>query len=169
MKEASKLKYVRHKSICLITMYIVDVDEHMVIDHLFETSTSIPPTVKKKDLVIEEEEVCRLDPGGMLFMGEPWFQFEVEGYRFEVQLSKVGWVKSKVERAKERIPGCRRIGMWMWNIICSLRLKNLLLEKLEELSRSDEALHAQLDDYGRKVEMEKNISIIFADIPREKR
>jgi len=149
-------------------MYIVDVDANMVLDHLFETSTSIPPTVKKKDMIIEEEEVCRLDPGGMLFLDDPWFQFEIEEHKFEVQLSKIGWVVNKVERAKERIPGCMRIGMWMWNIICSVHLRTALLVKLNEMARSDAALHAQMDDYARKAEMEKTIPIFFPEIPREK-
>ena len=149
-------------------MEIVDIPWKAVTDHLWKTSESITKYgLKKEDLQVEDMETCRLDPGGMLNMREEWKTFSIDKYKFEVQLSKITWVISKVKRAKERMPNGMRFGMWRWNVFCSKKMHSKLLNRLEILSKTDEALHTQLDDFEIKRDLESKGYIVFPDIPKE--
>ena len=163
------MKWVTHKKFRLVPMSIVDIDVDYVLDHLWETSESIKerPYIDKGGVIRADEMICRLDPGGMLNMREEWIKFEIDGCNFEVQLSKLSWLISKVGRARERIPNCKRIGLFHYHVICSVEMADKLIEKLNELDKSDAAFHAKLDDSLMKMELEKRINIVFPEIPRE--
>lgn len=159
---------VRHSSYSLRTMEIVDVDVPHVVNHLWETSEFIKQHgLSKNGILVEPLDVCRLDPGGMLNMKEKWKVFVLDGCTFEIQLSKLSWVLMRVKRAKPRIPGCRRCGMFMCNVIVSEKMWVKLIAKLESLQSSDETLHAQISDYEIKEKLESGGHVIFPEIPRE--
>ncbi len=159
---------VRHATFKLRIMEIIDIPWEIVTGYLWKTSDFIMKhKLKKEDLEIEPLEVCILDPGGMLNMKEEWKEFNIGKYKFEVQLSKIDWVILKVKKAQERIPNGMRFGMWRWNVVCSKKLHGQLLEKLIALSKTDEALHCQLDDFEIKKKLEDGGYMTFPEIPRE--
>lgn len=162
------MKWITHKRMRLIPMSVVDVDVDYVLDYLFDTSEGInEKKIDKGDVIRRDEDICRLDPGGMLNMKEEWIQFYIDGSSFEIQLTKVSWVLAKLKRAKERIPSCRRIGLFHYNVICSTRMCLLLIEKLKELDKTDAALHAEIDDAEIKAKLEAKGHMFFPDIPKE--
>lgn len=159
---------IRHSTYSLRMMEIIDVDWKVITDHLWDTSEFIiEHSLDKQGLMVEDLDICHLDPGGMLNTREEFKKFKVDKWLFQVQLSKLEWVIAKVKKADERVPGYMRFGMWRWNVVLSNRLYNKLLEKLQSLSKTDEALHAQISDYELKSKLEKSGKIIFPDIPRE--
>ena len=134
---------VRHATFKLRIMEIIDMPWKVVTDHLWSTSEFIMEhELKKEDLQIEDIEVCRLDPGGMLNLKEEWKTFTIDKCKFQVQLSKIDWVILKVKKAQGRIPGGVRFGMWQWNVVCSDKMHGKLLEKLKVLAKTDEQLDA---------------------------
>lgn len=149
-------------------MEIVDADIDVVTDYVWEASSSIKKYVQnKEDFALEDLEVCRLDPGGMLNTNEPWEQFKIGKYSFEIQLSKIDWVISKIRGAKECAPNCLRINMWMWSIFITKESHEKLLDVLTAMSHKDNAIHRRIDDFELKSKLEKNGYIVFTDIPRE--
>ncbi len=162
------MKLVTHKHMKLIPMAVIDLEVDYVLDEFWKTSEAIADdNLHKGDCITEEHDICQLDPGGMLNTKEKWMQFDIDSHKFEIQFSKLEWVIVKVERAKERIPNGKRIGLFHYNIICSLSLCERLLEKLKELDKTDAAMHAQLDDAELKAKLEATGHIIFPSIPRE--
>lgn len=162
------MKWVTHKHMKLRPMAVIDLEVDYVLDELWKTSEAIEEnSLDKGDCIREEQDICQLDPGGMLNMQEEWIKFEIDSHKFEIQLSKLEWVISRIKTAKERIPNGKRIGLFHYNVVCSVAFCEKLLEKLNELDKTDAAMHAQLDDAELKAKLEATGYIIFPDIPRE--
>jgi hypothetical protein len=126
-------------------MFILDDNVDLITKHIWNTSTSV------KDLPCEFHEfgnhqVCRLDPGGMYFMKTPHVQFEIDGYKFDIQISRIEQVLYLMNRAKERIPGYMRFPMWRWLMIFPKDVFERVKVKLEEMEKSDDAMHAELTE-----------------------
>jgi len=143
------MQFIDHPEFKLRPMTCVDVDAKTFLDHLFETSESIK---RNNDIFIEDviiKDITRpvdLDPGGIYRVATPHTQFTIDGFKFDIQLSKVGYAIILFERAKERMPGVQRFAIWHRNLIISTGLHEKVLEKLEELEMESETLHAKLDE-----------------------
>ena len=125
-------------------MLIVDDNEDFITKHIWETSESV------KDLPCEfggfEKESLSLDTGGMYCMKIPHKEFEIDGYKFDVQLSRIEGVLYQMNRGTERVPGYMRFPMWRWLVIMPKETFCRVKEYLQELEKSSEALHAELTE-----------------------
>lgn len=132
--------------------YCVDLIEHELL------STNKVKTAG----VLSRSDVANLDPGGMLYLKSPIETFQINGVSFEIRVDKAAPMAHLVKNAKEfgeyyAFP-CH-VG-WM---VIKKELLVPLAEKLEEISKSDAALHALLD-------IEEAISkckVIIRNIPKE--
>jgi len=134
---------IRIKDNYAIYPMIICGDSQYVIDQMWKTSQTLAPIssdqVQRKVLT-----TIPLDPGGKYFESIPSFHFEVDGYRFNIQACKVETVRSKIEKAQERIPGYIRFHLYLFNYLVPTEMFYRLLNKLKELETTDQALHAEL-------------------------
>jgi hypothetical protein len=125
-------------------MLIVDDNEDFITKHIWETSESV------KGLPCEfggfDKESLSLDPGGMYCMKIPHKKFEVDGYKFDVQLSRIEEVLYCMNRGSERIPGYIRFPMWRWLVIMPVDIFEKVKNYLELMEKSDDAMHAELTE-----------------------
>ena len=162
------MKWITHKSMVLVPLVITDIEIDYFTKHLWKTSKSIKKyKLSRYDLIQKNHASCRLDPGGMLNTREKWVQFQIDTFKFEIQLSKIEWVILKIKKSKERIPRCKRIKLFNYHLIVSIELENKLLEKLNELQKSDASIHAHIDDAESKAKLESTGFIVFPEILRE--
>jgi len=125
-------------------MIIIDDNDKFITEHIWKTSESV------KDLVCEfvsfDVKCLSLDPGGMYCMKIPHKEFTIDGFAFDVQLSRIEEVLYLMEFSKERIPGYIRFPLWRWFVIVPKDVFKKVKEYLKELEKSDEALHAELTE-----------------------
>ena len=76
----------------------------------------------------------------------PHKEFEVAGFKFDVQLSRIEGVLYLMNKATERVPGYMRFPMWRWLVIMPIDVFKKVKEYLVFLEKSDEALHAELTE-----------------------
>lgn len=140
------MKFIRHiRSFYIVPMLIIgDVEE--VTKHIWETSKSLIPGTERK-FQIEDEEICKLDPGGLYHTKIPHKQFEIDNNKFDIQLSKIEDVLISLEYAKERVPGYMRFRLWRHFVILPVDIFNKLKNYLIDLEKSDEALHSELTEH----------------------
>jgi hypothetical protein len=151
-------------------MVVFSNDARKLVNDLLDTSEECKTATR--DFTLEKVELLTLDPGGFLNMNEPYVPFEVEGHKFEIQLSKIGdvlWLTDDKARDRERLPGVIRFRNFGQNVLMPKELTYKLREKLSELSKTDAALHAQITDAEIKAKIEKvsEGTVIFPSIPRE--
>lgn len=164
---ANNITFVKYNSYKLHSMFIIDIDEDTFLEHLWGTSESIKSEdIKIEDLSKEKVRVCYLDPGGMYIRAIPHVNFIIDGFEFNIQYSKVGLVLHYVRRARERMPGVRRIYNWLNNVILSESLWEKLKDKLEEIESSSETLHAELNQCEVIEDLNKHPNIKIA-VPQE--
>jgi len=125
-------------------MLIVDDNIDFITKHIWETSESV------KDLPCEfggfDKDSLSLDPGGMYCTKIPHKEFEVAGFKFDVQLSRIERVLYQMNRATERVPGYMRFPLWRWLVIMPKDVFDKVKEYLVFLEKSDEALNAELNE-----------------------
>lgn len=123
---------------------IIDADVDIITKYIWETSNSVGDL--ERDFMVEDLDICKLDPGGMYNTKIPHTQFEIDGAKFDVQLSRIEDVLYCMEDGKERIPGYIRFRQWRWFVILPKLMFMKLKDKLKELEKSDEAMNAELTE-----------------------
>lgn len=91
-------------------------------------------------------DVCRLDPGGMYNMRIPRTTFVVQGITFDIQLSKTEEVLMCMRSIDTSVPGFVAFPNWRYLVVLTQDTFDELKMKLQELEKSDEALHYELED-----------------------
>jgi len=133
-------------------MFVIadSVDEiDRVIGHIWETSKSVKGL--PKDFILLDADECILEPGGWQSAKIPFADFIIDGVQFKVQLSSVEEVVRRMKAGTERVPGYMRVTMckpatrWPMFIILPIGVYRALIEKLEQLMRTDGAIHANLN------------------------
>jgi len=86
---------------------------------------------------------CSLDPGGMVCMSAPYFEFQIEGNGFGIKSDQIEpmlllWKKATITSALAQVP------MWMRVLVLPESMYLQIGKKLEALHTSDVALHAEL-------------------------
>ena len=124
-------------------MFIVDDKIEYITQYIWHTSESV------KDLPCEfvsfrKYDVCSLDPGGMYCTKIPHKEFEVDGYKFDVQFSRIEEVIECMDMGKERIPGYIRFPNFRCLIIIPKDVFGKVRDILKEIEMSDEALSFEL-------------------------
>jgi len=161
-----QVKLVRHVSDRrIVPMLVVSDDPKATATAIINTSedcAGIKPTFEVQNI-----KSLDLDPGGMYFTKTPHLKFDIDGVTCDIQATKIDWVRDELEFAKERIPGFYRFRMWLLNIVIPTSFMAKLKVKLAELSTSDEALHAQLDEEEVLTQLEANRDIVRLKLPRE--
>lgn len=135
------MELLRHE--VLTPMLVVDGDINHVTKYIFDTSTSVPANTKRV-FWISNEDRCNLDPGGMYFLKVPKMNFEIDNFKFEIQISKAAEILELMDCAKERIPGFKRFATFHYFVIVSIDLFEKLKVKLKETELDSESLHAEL-------------------------
>lgn len=135
------MELLRHD--ILTPMLVIDGDVDHITKYIFNTSTSIPNGTERI-FYSSTEERCNLDPGGMYFLKVPKTSFEIDGLKFEIQISKSAEILSLMEYAKERVPYFKRFSTFNYYVIISVGLFEKLKVKLKEIELSNESLHAEL-------------------------
>ena len=146
-------------------MLIIDDNVEYITQHIWATSDSV------KNLPCEfgafEKESLSLDPGGMYCMKIPHKNFIIDGYNFDVQISRIEEVLYCMDRGKERIPGYIRFPMWRWLVIMPKETFVKVRQFLIDLEKSDEALHAELTEKEIKSSLYASGAIIKFSIKDE--
>lgn len=146
-----------------------DRDEvNAVLDTLWESSTSLGDC-PREDATLEEAATISLDPGGMIQMNAEMAEFDLEGIQFTVPACKAYHVPDLIERGKERVPGWWRFPIWHWFVFVPLALKDLLIEKLDEIVKSDLGLEESLDHELMRKKLEDAGAVIRADVHPDQR
>jgi len=125
-------------------MLIIEGDVDIITKYIWETSESVGEA--EREFMIEDEDTCKLDPGGMYNMKIPHAQFNIDGASFDIQLSRIEDVLYLMEHGKERIPGYIRFRQWRWFVILPKLMFIKLKDKLKELEKSDAAMNAELTE-----------------------
>lgn len=140
------MKYFRHQTNWyVVPMLIVDGNPGAIIDYIWDTSTSVDNTITK-NFLIEDRDVCNLDPGGMYNIKIPHKEFIINNIKFDVQLSRIEDVLYCMKKGKERVPGYIRFSQWKCHVIISKLMFLKLEEKLRQLDKTDEAMNAELTE-----------------------
>jgi len=98
---------------------------------------------KYEILFQRETDHCSLDPGGMLCIAAPYFEFQMEGNHFGVKADQIEamlrfWKKAVVSNDLAEVP------MWMRKLVLPQKMYSEIQQKLEILHTSDVAIHAEL-------------------------
>jgi hypothetical protein len=125
-----------------------------------------------KDLPCEfvsfrEYDVCSLDPGGMYCLKIPHTQFEIDGYKFDIQLSRIEEVIECMDLGKERIPGYIRFPNFRCLVIMPKDLFGKVRDKLKRLEMSDEALSSELIEKDIKDNLYKDGVVLHPKNPAD--
>lgn len=161
-----QVKLVRHVSDRRIVPMLIVSDDPKATATAIINSSEDCVDIKPK-LEVEPVKHLDLDPGGMYCTKIPHLKFDIDGITCDIQATKVDWVRDELEHAKERLPGFYRFRMWILNIVIPAPFMEKLKVKLAELSKSDEVLHAQLDEEEILTQLEKNRDIVRLKLPRE--
>lgn len=162
------MKFVQHRTIVdMRPMFVIGEDTQYIIDYIWATSSSLRPETKKEDLKITDKEKCTLDPGGVLFLKIPFQDFSVRGEIFSVQPNRCEFILKLLKRAHERVPGYMRFLIWNYFVILPKETLIDLRLKIEEISKSDQALHAAIDVNQTKEDLEAKRICVFRNTPRE--
>jgi hypothetical protein len=125
-------------------MFIIDDNEDFITKHIWKTSESV------KDLSCKfggfDKDSLSLDPGGIYCERIPHKEFEIDGYKFDVQLSRIEKVLYYMNMGLERIPGYIRFRMWRWLVIMPVDIFEKVKKYLEVMEKSDDAMHAELTE-----------------------
>jgi hypothetical protein len=94
---------------------------------------------------MSEDNVFRLDPGGPLLTKIPSISFVINEITFEIQPHNAEHMVWELEkRGKEDVEGIIRFHNESTMALISKELRDLLVEKLKEINKSDEAMHAEI-------------------------
>jgi len=119
-----------------------------VVGWIWTTSKSVKGL--PRDFVLLDADECALEPGGWQSINIPFTDFIIDGTKFCIQQSNVESVVRRMKAAKERAPGFMRIPMCKPAtslpsfIIMPIGTYRALLQKLEQLMRDDDVMHANL-------------------------
>jgi len=126
------------------------VDEiDRTVNWIWTTSKSVKGL--EKDFVLLDETECTLEPGGWQNMSIPFIDFVIDGTKFSIQKSNIEGVVRRLKASNERVPGYMRVPMckpatrWPVFIILPIGTYRALLQRLEQLMRSDDVMHANLE------------------------
>jgi len=153
------MKWIKHDSLRLVPLLAIGVDPQIVIDRVWEYEECDIPA---QELIIEEEILCKLDPGGMYMTTIPHTQFELWGNNFDIQWSMIGDVLFVLEFANTEVPGLAWFRMWRNNYIMPVELFQDLKVMLKTLEKTDEALNAELTFKSTLSKLEDEGHIITA-------
>jgi hypothetical protein len=146
-------------------MYIVADNANEIATRIVQTSDHCADV--KPDFKIEKMSKLDLDPGGMYFQDTQHIKFVIDGVTCDIQASKAEDVLWHMEHATERLPGVMRFRMWYWNFVMPVSFFNQLKAKVSEISTSDAALHAQLDENEVKTKIEAECPYVKFKVPHE--
>lgn len=150
-------------------MAVFSDDPRKVVNDILDTSEKCKAATR--DFTLEACDVFCLDPGGMYNTKEPQKEFEVDGHKFEIQLTKIPdvlWLTDPDLYNRERIPGYIRFRNFGQNAIMPKALLLRLREKLVEFSKTDEAMHAEISDFELREKLSQHPGIkLNLNIPRE--
>lgn len=148
------MKWAKPHGLAICSSLTVDIEEPVYVDGYWWKEKDRPP------MTVEDVEVCHLDPGGMAIVGAEWREFLVDDYRFCIKLYNVSDVMYLAEHAVEFQPGCRTIFVYPgMAVTMTAGLMEKLIDKLMELSRSDEVVNAELDMCLIKAELDEHPNI----------
>lgn len=148
------MELLRHD--VLTPMLVVNGDINHVTKYIFDTSTSVPVNTKRLFWVSNEEK-CNLDPGGMYFLKVPKMNFEIDNFKFEIQISKAAEILELMDCAKERVPGFKRFPTFSYFVVMTVGLFEKLKVKLKEIELDSESLHAELYEMETRDNLKKSI------------
>lgn len=138
------MQLVYHKtSFKIVPMFIIDDKVEYITNYLWHTSEELK-CYPCDFVTLRKFDSCSLDPGGMYCMKIPHKEFEVEGFNFDVQLSRIEEVIECMDVGDTNIPGYIIFPNFRWMIVMPKLVFHKVREKLKEIEMSDEALNSEL-------------------------
>lgn len=125
-------------------MFIVDDNEDFITNYIWSTSKSVGDLSCKFGGFSKKS--LSLDTGGMYCIGIPHKEFEIDEYKFDVQLSRIEGVLYLMSLGSERVPGYIRFPMWRCLVIMPIDIFEKVTDYLKVLEKSSAAMHAELTE-----------------------
>tara|TARA_R100001244_G_scaffold25113_1_gene25273 strand:- start:2727 stop:3194 length:468 start_codon:yes stop_codon:yes gene_type:complete len=135
----------------------------MVSNKGFHCVIGDPSVLKEETRFCEEEERCKLDPGGLLHLKIPWHEFEVQGVKFAIQLHNAEFFgRNMREKQSGNLYGDDLVAFFSGGkeFIIPKGVHDELLTTLKQLSKSTEAAHMEMDADDNVRHLEENIDFI---------
>tara|TARA_B100000925_G_C21705194_1_gene344121 strand:+ start:99 stop:527 length:429 start_codon:yes stop_codon:yes gene_type:complete len=126
-------------------MLVVDGKVEYITNFLYHTNDELKD-LENKWHILKKYEVCCLDPGGMYCTKIEHTEFEIDGYKFDVQLSRIEEVLECMDAGDDRIPGYIRFPNFRWLTVLPKELFDKVKAQLKKIEMTDEALHSELTE-----------------------
>lgn len=137
------------KDQAIMPLVIVGDADAFIARYCVESTAICDAGVTPSDWSLSDRQECRIDLGGMVWLGAPEATIDIDGVKFVVDATRAEQIAAIWDRrGRERVPGWWRTCGWHWFYVMPIDTYRRVHAWLREVGTSAEATDAVIQERG---------------------